>query len=93
MAPPLCTEGKDCGSYYFATPYFTTFAILTAFIIVNMVVAVVMDNFTWTYALERLPEQAATSLEAGEEAGVTYVGDLRMSVDDHIIVSAQVREP
>jgi len=87
VSPPQCTYGQDCGSYYFSTLYFLSFTILSTFVVLNMVVAVVMDNFTWTYALERLP--APDTGPDADEVGVAYVGEFRMAVDDHIIVSSQ----
>ena len=48
---PKCTEGYDCGSQG-AGVYLMSFIVLTTFVMVNMVVAVILDAFTWLYSME-----------------------------------------
>jgi len=84
---PHCTEPYDCGSY-FATPYFVTFTVFSTFVTLNMVVAVVMDNFTWTYSLERIGGPSQEGGDFDEQVGTIEVGGVRIAVDDHIIVSS-----
>lgn len=65
VAAPHCTVGKDCGSSWSAL-YFFSFVLLARYIALNLVVAVVMESFTWLYSMER--------------TAVTH--DLDVSVDD-----------
>lgn len=52
LSSPQCTSGRDCGSGW-AALYFFSFVILTKYIILNVVVAVVMESFLWLYSMER----------------------------------------
>merc|ERR1719313_1782197 len=48
---PACTEGQDCGNKG-AALYIVTFNIVSSLVMVNMVVAVILDSFTWLYSME-----------------------------------------
>lgn len=66
IQPPLCTEHEDCGSWA-ATPFFLTYLLLNSFIMINMCVAVVLNNFSWIYATEKVATegiQAAVDTDA-----------------------------
>ena len=41
----LCTEGIDCGSWV-AIPYFVTFQLFGTLVFLNLMVAVILENFT-----------------------------------------------
>ena len=41
----LCTEGVDCGSWV-AIPYFVTFQLFGTLVFLNLMVAVILENFT-----------------------------------------------
>jgi len=49
---PLCTPGEDCGSIFSAL-YYGAVLLICGIVVVNMVVAVVVENFTWLYAMEK----------------------------------------
>lgn len=53
IQPPLCTADEDCGSWV-ATPFFFLYLTINSFILVNMCVAVVLTNFAWIYATEKV---------------------------------------
>ena len=48
---PKCTAGKDCGNPA-AGVYLLSFIFLTTFVMTNLVVAVIMNSFTWLYSME-----------------------------------------
>jgi len=52
VQPPECTAGLDCGSSWSAL-YFFTFALLVQYIILNLIVAVIMEHFVWLFSMER----------------------------------------
>jgi len=52
VSPPRCTAGQDCGSAW-APLYFYTFIVVARYMALNVVVAVVMESFTWLYSMER----------------------------------------
>lgn len=52
VQPPECTAGLDCGSSWSAL-YFFTFALLVQYVILNLVVAVIMEHFVWLFSMER----------------------------------------
>jgi hypothetical protein len=57
VAPPACTKGKnywesDCGSYAAALFYFCTFYIVITYIVLNLLVAIIMENFSLFYSNE-----------------------------------------
>lgn len=57
VAPPACTKGKnywesDCGSYAAALLYFCTFYIVITYIVLNLLVAIIMENFSLFYSNE-----------------------------------------
>jgi len=62
---PLCTTGVDCGSPI-SIPYFFTFLVLVYYIIANMVVAVVMEQFTWMYSLEKTTASCAVQISTDD---------------------------
>ena len=41
----MCTEGVDCGSWV-AIPYFVTFQLFGTLVFLNLMVAVILENFT-----------------------------------------------
>lgn len=45
IAPPFCTAGVDCGSVAVAVPFFISFHIFSALLMLNVFVAVVLKNF------------------------------------------------
>jgi len=83
---PNCTADEDCGSV-FATMYFVTYTLITTFVVINMLVAVVLDNFAWTYSLSRV--QIDNDGVDDDMPGVVMVGEERIAVDDHVMVSKE----
>ena len=53
IEPPYCDKGQSgaCGTPW-APLYFTTFLILTAFVITNLLIAIILDNFDVTMKLD-----------------------------------------
>ena len=49
---PKCTIGKDCGNWG-AGLYLMTYIMLTTFVVTNLIIAVIMNSFTWLYAIEK----------------------------------------
>jgi len=45
IQPPECTAGEDCGMPYVAVLYFVSYVVLSAFLMLNLFVAVVLKNF------------------------------------------------
>jgi len=76
IAAPQCTaigaydkdgvwHDPDCGTTW-AVVYFFTFIVICKYVILNVIVAVVMESFTWLYSMER----------------TNVTDDLNISVDD-----------
>ena len=52
VAPPQCTSSKDCGiSLVFANIYFFVFMMLGNYVILNLFIAVILENFVFTYTI------------------------------------------
>ena len=55
VMPPYCTidsDVYDCGSVFPRT-YFVSFLSIVCFVVIEMVVAVILENFTWMYAMNK----------------------------------------
>jgi len=57
VAPPFCTRGRnfwetDCGNYRAALVYFCTFYVIITYIVLNLLVAIIMENFSLFYSNE-----------------------------------------
>lgn len=57
IAPPACTKGKnywdsDCGNFPAALLYFCSFYIIITYIVLNLLVAIIMENFSLFYSNE-----------------------------------------
>jgi len=52
VSPPYCVEGENCGISWFPPIYFVSFFVLTAFILLNLLVAIILDNFNDTVAMD-----------------------------------------
>ena len=57
IAPPNCTKAKnywesDCGNYTAALLYFSSFYIIITYIFLNLLVAIIMENFSLFYSNE-----------------------------------------
>src|SRR5438105_2167841 len=57
--PPFCywVEGlnyweTDCGNYYAAIAYFCSFVLITTWVVLNLLVAIIMENFSLFYSSE-----------------------------------------
>jgi len=60
---------QDCGSW-FATYYYNIFLVIVSFVVLEMMVAVVLEHFTWMYAMNK-------TLQNQDKLKVTY-GDLQV---------------
>ncbi|CAF0718540.1 unnamed protein product [Brachionus calyciflorus] len=57
VAPPACTKGKnywesDCGNFTAALLYFCSFYVIITYIVLNLLVAIIMENFSLFYSNE-----------------------------------------
>jgi hypothetical protein len=57
IAPPACTTGKnywesDCGNFMAALLYFCSFYVIITYIVLNLLVAIIMENFSLFYSNE-----------------------------------------
>jgi hypothetical protein len=57
VAPPFCTRGlnyweTDCGNFRAALVYFCTFYVIITYIVLNLLVAIIMENFSLFYSNE-----------------------------------------
>lgn len=59
VSPPFCTieEGDnywetDCGSFPFSLAYFCSFYVIITYIVLNLLVAIIMENFSLFYSNE-----------------------------------------
>ncbi|XP_012934773.1 sodium leak channel non-selective protein [Aplysia californica] len=57
VSPPFCTEGgnyweTDCGNYLVSIVYFCTFYVIITYIVLNLLVAIIMENFSLFYSNE-----------------------------------------
>lgn len=57
IAPPACTRGKnywesDCGNFTAALFYFCSFYVIITYIVLNLLVAIIMENFSLFYSNE-----------------------------------------
>lgn len=57
IAPPACTKASnywesDCGNFPAALLYFCSFYIIITYIVLNLLVAIIMENFSLFYSNE-----------------------------------------
>ena len=57
VSPPFCTTGDkywetDCGNYMVSIIYFCTFYVIITYIVLNLLVAIIMENFSLFYSNE-----------------------------------------
>ncbi|XP_035712749.1 sodium leak channel non-selective protein isoform X2 [Folsomia candida] len=57
VQPPYCTQGEnfwqtDCGNKTAALAYFCSFYVIITYIVLNLLVAIIMENFTLFYSNE-----------------------------------------
>ncbi|GFS24477.1 sodium leak channel non-selective protein-like, partial [Elysia marginata] len=57
VIPPFCTKGgnyweTDCGNYIASIIYFCTFYVIITYIVLNLLVAIIMENFSLFYSNE-----------------------------------------
>ena len=57
VAPPACTKGNnywesDCGNFPAALLYFCSFYVIITYIVLNLLVAIIMENFSLFYSNE-----------------------------------------
>lgn len=57
VAPPFCTRGSDfwetdCGNFKAALVFFCTFYVIITYIVLNLLVAIIMENFSLFYSNE-----------------------------------------
>ena len=57
ISPPFCTKGNnywetDCGNYGVSIFYFCTFYLIITYIILNLLVAIIMENFALFSSIE-----------------------------------------
>ncbi|XP_076454223.1 sodium leak channel NALCN-like [Babylonia areolata] len=57
VQPPFCTPGgnfweTDCGNYHASIIYFCTFYVIITYIVLNLLVAIIMENFSLFYSNE-----------------------------------------
>ena len=57
IAPPACTKAhnyweSDCGNYTAAILYFCSFYVIITYIVLNLLVAIIMENFSLFYSNE-----------------------------------------
>ena len=58
ILPPYCTLGKnywetDCGDFLFSLLYFCSFYVFLAYIVLNLLVAIIIESFSLCKFLER----------------------------------------
>eukprot|EP01064_Diplonema_japonicum_P029541 TRINITY_DN4809_c0_g1_i1.p1 TRINITY_DN4809_c0_g1~~TRINITY_DN4809_c0_g1_i1.p1 ORF type:complete len:1504 (+),score=269.06 TRINITY_DN4809_c0_g1_i1:171-4682(+) len=54
VQPPDCTEGVDCGADTWKPPlYFISFLLIAAQVMLNLFIAIILDNFSTTVHVER----------------------------------------
>mmetsp|Transcript_77480 Transcript_77480/g.136679 ORF Transcript_77480/g.136679 Transcript_77480/m.136679 type:complete len:1876 (-) Transcript_77480:848-6475(-) len=60
IQPPMCSLlAGDCGASWAAPPYFVLFLLSTSFIMMNLFIAIVLDNFSLTIQFEKSKVQMA----------------------------------
>lgn len=57
ILPPYCTLGKnywetDCGNFLFSLLYFCSFYVFLAYIVLNLLVAIIIESFSLFYSNE-----------------------------------------
>ncbi|XP_027219949.1 sodium leak channel NALCN isoform X1 [Penaeus vannamei] len=57
VAPPFCTEGRnywetDCGNFTGSLIFFCSFYVIITYIVLNLLVAIIMENFSLFYSNE-----------------------------------------
>ncbi|XP_059160576.1 sodium leak channel NALCN-like isoform X2 [Physella acuta] len=57
VSPPFCTTGgnyweTDCGNYLASIVYFCSFYVIITYIVLNLLVAIIMENFSLFYSNE-----------------------------------------
>ncbi|XP_064638187.1 sodium leak channel NALCN-like isoform X2 [Lineus longissimus] len=57
ISPPYCTKGpnfwdSDCGNFSASVVYFITFYVIITYIVLNLLVAIIMENFSLFYSNE-----------------------------------------
>ncbi|RWS10179.1 sodium leak channel non-selective protein-like protein [Dinothrombium tinctorium] len=57
VSPPYCTPGNnywetDCGNFTFSLIYFCSFYVIITYIVLNLLVAIIMENFSLFYSNE-----------------------------------------
>lgn len=55
LSPPLCTQGdnfwqSDCGDFTAAIIFFCSFYVILAYIVLNLLVAIIVENFSLFYS-------------------------------------------
>ena len=53
ISPPFCTAGVDCGNTPLSVLYYVSFMLFSSFLVLNVVVAVVLNQFQAELAKDR----------------------------------------
>ena len=46
VQPPYCEDGVNCGSPVLAAAYFVSFTLVSTFVLLNLLIAIIIDNFS-----------------------------------------------
>merc|ERR1719502_1884813 len=88
---PRCTEAAgDCGNPYAAVSFFVSFEVLSSFVILNMMIALILEEYSKTINREKHkvnPEDAERFVEAWAKydpfaTGRMHVRHLRVFIRD-----------
>jgi len=58
---PDGSKYNDCGDYFTSCAYFVFFQVMATFCVLNLVVAIILNAFTWCYSLE--PSEITSGLD------------------------------
>lgn len=64
------TEYNDCGDYFTTCVFFVTFQVITALMVLNLIVGIIINAFTWCYSLE--PSEITSALVVNSEHLLHY---------------------
>lgn len=69
---PYCTAGESCGSTLLARGFFIFFIVAVAFVMINLFIAVVLENFSESVLLPTYMKERMADVNLFRNAWVTY---------------------
>jgi hypothetical protein len=72
VQPPYCVEGLDCGYRVVAYLFFLFFIVAVAFVMVNLFIAVVLENFSESVLLPTYMKERMQDVNVFRSAWVTF---------------------